>query len=56
LPVPHPKDGVLYIKLRDYPAVANATILVAQDLPASADEAARTDVRQAAPNASQDPP
>jgi hypothetical protein len=48
LPVPHPKDGVLYLKLRDDPSVANSTILAAQEIPASADEAARADVRNSA--------
>jgi hypothetical protein len=48
LPVPHPKGGSLYIKLRDDPSVVNATTLMAQDIPPSPDEAARTEVRSSA--------
>jgi hypothetical protein len=48
LPVPHPKGGSLYVKLRDNPSVVNATTLMAQDIPPSADEAARTEVRSSA--------
>jgi hypothetical protein len=48
LPVPHPKGGSLYVKLRDNPSVVNATTLMAQDIPPSPDEAARTEVRSSA--------
>ena len=42
LPVPHPKGGSLYVKLRDDPSVVNATTITAQEIPPSPDEAART--------------
>jgi len=48
LPVPHPKGGSLYVKLRDDPSVINATTIMAQDVPPSPDEAARTEVRSSA--------
>jgi hypothetical protein len=48
LPVPHPSDGPLYVKLRDYPSIINATALSAQSLPPTPDEAARADVRHEA--------
>src|SRR6202163_672432 len=48
LPVPRPIDGQLYVKLRDDPSAVNATTLIAQQLPPSADEVARADVRHAA--------
>jgi hypothetical protein len=48
LPVPRPTDGQIYVKLRDDPTVVNPTTLVAQQLPPSADEVARADVRHAA--------
>ena len=48
LPVPRPTDGQLYVKLRDDPSVVNATTLIAQQLPPSADEVARAAVRHAA--------
>jgi hypothetical protein len=48
LPVPHPKGGSLYVKLRDDPSVVNATTITAQDIPPSPDEAARTEVRSSA--------
>jgi len=50
LPVPHPKNGSLYVKLRDDPSVVNTTSLAAQELPASPDEAARADARNSAPS------
>ncbi len=34
LPVPHPQDGQLYVKLRDDPSVVNQITLAAQELPA----------------------
>jgi hypothetical protein len=48
MPVPHPTDGNLYVKLRDDPSVVNSTALGAQQLPASSDEAARAPERHAA--------
>jgi hypothetical protein len=48
LPVPHPKGGSLYVKLRDDPSVVNATTITAQDIPPSPDEAARAEVRSSA--------
>jgi hypothetical protein len=48
LPVPHPTDGPLYVKLRDYPAVVNATALMAQALPPSPDEVSRAEARHEA--------
>ncbi len=48
LPVPHPTDGPLYVKLRDYPSVINTSALSAQSLPPSPDEAARAEVRHEA--------
>jgi hypothetical protein len=48
MPVPHPRDGNLYVKLRDDPSVVNSTALGAQQLPATSDEAARAPERQAA--------
>jgi hypothetical protein len=48
LPVPRPIDGQLYIRLRDDPSVVNTTTLIAQQLPPSADEIARAELRHAA--------
>ncbi|HEX3914689.1 MAG TPA: hypothetical protein VHW71_14370 [Steroidobacteraceae bacterium] len=48
LPVPHPKAGSLYVKLRDDPSVVNATTVSAQEIPPSPAEAARTEVRSSA--------
>jgi hypothetical protein len=50
LPVPRPTDGQLYVRLRDDPSVVNQAILVAQELPASAEETARAAARHAAAN------
>jgi hypothetical protein len=47
LPVPHPIDGQLYLKLRDDPAVVHLATLVAQPRPASPEEAERAPERQA---------
>lgn len=55
VPVPHPTDGQLYVKLRDDPSVVNQAVLAAQSLPPSPDEAARTVVRQAATSAADRP-
>jgi hypothetical protein len=59
LPVPHPGDGPLYVKLRDYPSIINTTALSTQSLPPSPDEAARAEVRHeahASPTAPSDAP
>ncbi|HEY5102435.1 MAG TPA: hypothetical protein VII70_06600 [Steroidobacteraceae bacterium] len=48
LPVPHPVNGQLYMKLRDDPSVIDRITLGAQQLPPSADAADRAVVRQAA--------
>ena len=48
MPVPHPTDGNLYVKLRDDPAVVNSTGLGAQQLPPTSDETARDTERHAA--------
>ena len=48
LPVPHPVNGPLYVKLRDNPSVINPTSLGTQQLPSSADEVARAEVRHEA--------
>jgi hypothetical protein len=45
LPVPHPKTGQLYVKLRDDPSIINSTILIAQDIPPTAEETTRAAVR-----------
>jgi hypothetical protein len=55
LPVPHPKGGALYVKLRDDPSVINATTLTAQEIPPSPDEAARAEVRSSAVPAQHQP-
>ena len=46
LPVPHPADGPLYVKLRDDPSVINPTTLTAEQLPASPEDFARAAARQ----------
>ncbi len=48
LPVPHPVDGPLYVKLRDNPSVVNPTTLTAELLPASPDDLARSAARRPA--------
>jgi hypothetical protein len=48
LPVPHPNNGLLYVKLRDDPTVVSRATLNAQQLPPSAEEVARAADRQAA--------
>ena len=48
LPVPHPTTGSLYVKLRDDPSIVNAASLSMQEIPASADAAARADTRNSA--------
>jgi hypothetical protein len=48
MPVPHPTDGNLYVKLRDDPTVVNLTMLGAQQLPPTVEETARAVERHAA--------
>ena len=48
LPVPHPKTGQLYVKLRDDPSIINSTLLAAQDIPPTAEETTRAAVRGSA--------
>ncbi len=48
LPVPHPNNGVLYVRLRDDPTVVSRATLNAQQLPQPPDEAARGADRQGA--------
>jgi hypothetical protein len=48
LPVPHPKTGLLYVKLRDDPTVVNLTSLPIQEIAPTADEAARAGARSSA--------
>ena len=55
LPVPHPTSGSLYVKLRDNPSVVNTTSLAAQEIPATAEEAARAGVRNSAASAERTP-
>jgi hypothetical protein len=48
LPVPHPNNGLLYVKLRDDPTVVSRATLTTQQLPPTAEEVARASERQAA--------
>jgi hypothetical protein len=48
LPVPHPVDGQLYVRLRDDPSVINLAALGVEQLPPSPEEAARAAARHAA--------
>jgi hypothetical protein len=48
LPVPHPKEGELYVKLRDDPSVINVASLDTKELPPSPQEAERASERHAA--------
>ena len=49
LPVPHPTDGTLYVKLRDDPAIINMTSLKVRELAASPNELARSAAGQVSP-------
>jgi hypothetical protein len=51
LPVPHPTMDHLYVKLRDDPAVIHVASIDAQQLPPTAEEAARAPARHAAAQA-----
>ncbi len=46
LPVPHPVEGPIYVKLRDDPSVINRATLTAEQLPTFPDDLARSDARQ----------
>jgi hypothetical protein len=48
LPVPHPTSGQLYLKLRDDPSVVNPTLLSAQEIAPSGEDATRSQVRSSA--------
>ncbi|HTX25194.1 MAG TPA: hypothetical protein VMD03_11125 [Steroidobacteraceae bacterium] len=48
LPVPHPVDGQLYVKLRDDPSVINLAAVGVDQLPPSPEEAAHAAARHAA--------
>src|SRR5262249_39373442 len=48
LPVPHPSNGLLYVKLRDDPTVISRATLATQQLPPTADEVARAAATSAA--------
>ncbi len=58
LPVPHPKDGQLFVKLRDDPGVVNLASVDTRELPPTQQEEERASVRHAAasPPASAPPP
>ncbi|HEY7888423.1 MAG TPA: hypothetical protein VIC29_09385 [Steroidobacteraceae bacterium] len=58
LPVPHPKDGQLFVKLRDDPTVVNLASVATHELPPTPQEAERASARHAAasPPASEPPP
>jgi hypothetical protein len=48
LPVPHPKDGQLFVKLRDDPGVVNLASVDTRELPPTQQEQERASVRHAA--------
>ncbi len=58
LPIPHPKHGQLFVKLRDDPGVVNLASVDTRELPPSPQEEERASVRHAAasPPASAPPP
>jgi hypothetical protein len=58
LPVPHPKNGRLFVKLRDDPGVINLASVDTRELPPTPQEAERASVRRAAatPPGSTGPP
>ncbi|MFZ0499731.1 MAG: hypothetical protein WAU49_17860 [Steroidobacteraceae bacterium] len=58
LPVPHPKDGQLFVKLRDDPGVVNLASVDTRDLAPTAQEEERASARRAAasPPGSAPPP
>ncbi len=48
LPVPHPRNGRLFVKLRDDPGVINLASVTPRELPPTRQEAERASVRRAA--------
>jgi hypothetical protein len=48
LPVPHPRNGTLYLKLRDNPQIVNPIALTAQAIPQAPAESDRAAARQSA--------
>ncbi|MGH8202782.1 MAG: hypothetical protein ACREVO_20835 [Steroidobacteraceae bacterium] len=58
LPVPHPKNGQIFVKLRDDPGIVNLASVDTRELPASPQESERASVRHAAasPPTSTPPP
>jgi len=56
MPVPHPKDGQLFVKLRDDPDVVNLASVDTRELPPSPQEAERASVRHAAASPPGSPP
>ena len=58
LPVPHPKDGQLFVKLRDDPGVVNLASVDTRELPPTPQEAERASARHAAasPPTTEPPP
>jgi hypothetical protein len=58
LPVPHPKDGQLFVKLRDDPTVVNLASVDTRELQSTPQEAERASARHAAasPPSSEPPP
>jgi hypothetical protein len=56
LPVPHPKHGELFVKLRDDPAVVNLASVRTRELPPTPQESERASVRHAAASVLATPP
>ncbi len=56
LPVPHPAQGMLYVRLRDDPSVVNEATLATQTLPPTPAEAARLAATHATEQASEHAP
>ncbi|MGH8295569.1 MAG: hypothetical protein ACRETZ_08745, partial [Steroidobacteraceae bacterium] len=56
LPVPHPKDGRLFVKLRDDPGVINLASVDTRELPSTPQEAERASARHAAASPPAGPP
>ena len=56
LPVPHPKDGQLFVKLRDDPGIVNTASVDTRELPRTPQEAERASARHAAATPPPAPP
>jgi hypothetical protein len=57
LPVPHPKDGQLFVKLRDDPSVINLASIDTREVASTPQEAERESARHAAASSpSSEPP